>query len=375
MKDNLVIVPSNGPSFDDMTNSAPVELARKSTGKLFRKHILNKGTLLHPTTGEKLTIDDDFVSKLKKNFDDKVCDIVQVPLANDKNEHSEDPTRNVGEVIGIEEADDKVYAIIDVRDEAAQPKMGKTLLGASAMMSLNYKDTRTGEYRGPTLLHTCVTNRPYVLGLEDYEEIVAASADNSEEAVLLTEEPAEEKEEAVPAEEKPQLDSPDEETKKMDKNEMLAALKEEHGIDVEALQEQAAKASAATELSNAIADALKGAQTVALSNGEGVEAVTKAVTELATEKVALSNRVAGLEKAAAVADVEKLVEEGRITPAQVEGLVEVKLSNPELFEKLVPAEPIIKMSNESGLSPKDEKPEVDLNKELDRLVTEYGLKK
>ena len=371
MDKNFVIVPSNGPSFDDMSSSAPVELARKSTGKLFRKHILNKGTLLHPTTGEKLNIDDDFVTKLKKNFEDKVCDIVQVPLANDKNEHTEDPDKNIGEVVGIEESDDKVYAIIDVRDEKAQPKMGKTLLGASAMMSLNYRDTRTGEYRGPTLLHTCVTNRPYVLDLEDYEEIVAASADNSEEAVLLTEEPAEVKEEAAPAEEKPQLDGPDEETKKMTKDEMLAALKAEHSIDVEALQERAAKADAATELSNAIADALKGAQTVALSNGQGVEDVTKAVTELATEKVALSNRVEKLEKDAAVADVEKLVDEGRITPAQVEGLVEVKLSNPELFNKLIPAEPLIKMSNESGMDPKDTKPEVDLNKELERLTETY----
>lgn len=371
--DNLVIVPSNGPSFSEM-DSAKIELARKSTGRLFKKHILNKGNLLHPVTGEKLNVDDDFVSKLKKNFEDKVCDIVQVPLANDKNEHSEDPTRNIGEVIGIEEDDNKVYALIDVRDEKAADKMGKTLLGASAMMHLNYKDTRTGEYRGPTLLHTCVTNRPYVLGLDDYEEIVAASADNSEEAVLLTEEPAETKEEAAPAEDEQQLDSPDEETKEMTKDEMLTALKSEHGIDVEALQEQAAKASAATELSNAIADALKGAQTVALSNGANVEDVTKAVTELANEKVALSNRVEGLEKVQAENDVQKLVDEGRILPAQKDAMVTLKLSNVEMFNSLVPAEPIIKMSNEEGSAPKDEKPALDVDKEIARYAAEFTSK-
>lgn len=372
MKDKLVIVPSNGSSYDEM-DTASVELARKSTGKLFRKHILNKGPLIHPATGEKLDIDDDFVAKLKKNFDDKVCDIVQVPLANDKNEHSEDPDRNIGEVIGIEEDDNKVYAVLDIRDEKAQPKMGKTLLGASAMMHLNYKDTRTGEYKGPTLLHSCVTNRPYVLGLDDYEEIVAASADSTEEAVLLTEEPAVEMEKALPAEDEQTLSGLNEETENMPTlEEMLKALKEEHSIDVEALKEQAAKADGATELSNALVAALKKSDVVSLSASAGVEDVTKAVTDLAAEKVALSNRLETLEKDAAANAVDALIAEGRVVPSQKDALVELKLSNPSMFDKLVPAEPIIKMSNEQGNDPKDAKPDVDVDKEIARLTASFG---
>lgn len=371
MKDQLVIVPSSGSSFDEM-GTAAVELARKSSGKLFRKHILNKGTLLHPATGEKLDVDDDFVSKLKQNFEDKVCDIVQVPLANDKNEHSEDPDRNIGEVIGIEEDGDKVYAVIDIRDEKAAPKMGKTLLGASAMMHLNYTDTRTGEKKGPTLLHTCVTNRPYVLGLDDYEEIVAASADSTEEAVLLTEEPAE-IDKALPTEDEQTLSGLDEETENMPTlEEMLKALKDEHNIDVTALQEQAAKATDATELSNAIVETLKKSDVVSLSAGADVAAVTKAVTDLASEKVALSNRLETLEKDAAANAVDALIAEGRVVPSQKDALVELKLSNPSMFDKLVPAEPVIKMSNESGTDPKDQKPELDVDKEIARLTASFG---
>src|ERR1044072_4503734 len=182
MADELVIVPSDGDGY--------VELARTKQGRLFRKHILNKGPLLHPTTGATISIDDKFVSTLTKNFNDGVCDIVQVPLANDKNEHSEDPMRNIGEVIGIEAKDDKVYAVIDARDAPAADKLGKTLLGASAMLHLDYTNTKTGQKVGPTLLHTCVTNRPYVTGLEDYKEIVAATSDTSQRAVLLTTAPA-----------------------------------------------------------------------------------------------------------------------------------------------------------------------------------------
>jgi hypothetical protein len=88
MPEELSVFPSQG---DDW-----VELARVKGGRLFEKHILNKGTLRHPVTGTKIEIDDNFISTMKKNFFNNVADIVQVPLADDKNQHSEDPDRNVG---------------------------------------------------------------------------------------------------------------------------------------------------------------------------------------------------------------------------------------------------------------------------------------
>lgn len=376
MKDNLFIIPSHeSDKFSEM-DSATIELARTTKGKLYRKHILSKGTLIHPVTGEKISIDDDVMGKIKDNFNKKVCPIVQVPLADANNAHSEAPDRNIGEVVDLEEKDGKLYAVIDARKEDSANELGKTLLGASAMLHMNYTDTKTGEKVGPTLLHTCVTNRPYITDLEDYEEIVAASADNSEEAVLLTEEePAEEVKEKAPVEEEtPEQSGLNEETEKMTKEEMLAALKAEHGIDVETLQEQAAKAGDATALSNAIVGALKDSGLVALSNtdGQDVTAVTKAVTELATEKVALSNRVESLEKDAAEAAVDALIEEGRIVPSQKKAMVTLKLSNIEMFNDLVPAEPLIKMSNEAGHDTPDEKKALDVDAEIKRLTESFG---
>src|SRR6185503_14947170 len=161
----LSLIPSNGEGF--------TELSRLKQGRLFEKHILTKGPLIHPVTKSVINIDDDFISKLKKNFNDRVCDIVQVPLANDSNQHVEAPERTLGEVVDIKERDGKIYAVIDARKHAED--FGKTLLGASAMLSTNYVDTRTGKPVGPTLLHVAVTNRPYVVGLEDYKEVLAAS--------------------------------------------------------------------------------------------------------------------------------------------------------------------------------------------------------
>ena len=125
----------------------------------------------------------------RRNFDAGVCDIVQVPLANDKNEHSEDPLKNAGEVIGVEREGSKVYDLIDIRDpEIAQRIADKRILGASAFLSLDYTDTSSGQKAGPALLHHCLTNRPYVTGLDDYEEVIAASAAGAGEVLVLAQE-------------------------------------------------------------------------------------------------------------------------------------------------------------------------------------------
>jgi len=321
---DLVIVPSDGEGY--------VELSRTKSGRLFRKHILNKGELHHPAfPGTKIKIDDAFITKLTKNFQDGVCDIVQVPTANDKNEHSEDPTRNIGEVIGIEEKDNKVYALIDARDKASADKLGKTMLGASAMMHLNYTNTKTGQKVGPTLLHVCVTNRPYVTGLDEYEEIVLSHADNSDEAVLLT---------------GPMVK---ETTEMQTLSEMLDVLKDEHGIDVLDLQKKVQAGDEAAKLSNTLADALSAAGLVELSAGSvDNDKIVSAVSEMAVGYVAMSNRIEEVEKVAAEAKVDALVTEGKIFPAQRDVMVELSLKQPEMFEKLVPAEAVVKLSNESG---------------------------
>jgi len=372
MADELVIVPSDGDGY--------VELARTKQGRLFRKHILSKGPLLHPTTGATISIDDKFVSTLTKNFNDGVCDIVQVPLANDKNEHSEDPMRNIGEVIGIEAKDDKVYAVIDARDATAADKLGKTLLGASAMLHLDYTNTKTGQKVGPTLLHTCVTNRPYVTGLEDYKEIVAATSDTSQRAVLLTTAPAPAEVVEVPApsttteetDEMPEATTTTETPVKPSLEELLSVLKDEHGIDVTGLQAKAAEGEQAAGLSKTIVDALSAAGVVKLSNTEAEqvssEDVVTAVAELATNNVTLSNRVQALEKADAEQRVDALIRSGHIKPAKKDFYVELKLTNPTVFDQVLPDEPIVKLNNETGVTPpQDEAHTKNVDDEIARL--------
>lgn len=376
--DNLVIVPSDGDGF--------MELARTKTGRLFRKHLLNMGNLLHPTTGKPLTIDEKFATTLKKNFNDGVCDIVQVPLANARNEHTEDPERNIGEVVDIEVKDKKIYAILDIREDKHADKLGKTYLGASAMMHLDYTDTKTGKKVGPTLLHSCVTNRPYVTGLDSYEEIVAATADSSERAVLLLSEDTVVVDNPEKATESAPEANPEKvkETEKMGDNaqtetpakpsleELLTILKEQHNIDVSALQAKATEGTQAAELSATLVDALTKAGVVKLSNTDeqavSTDTVVKAVSELADNNVALTTRVNKLERQDAEHAVDSLVSEGRVLPAQKGAYVELKLTNPSMFEALIPAQPIVKLSEEKGVTPPDDAAQ---RKNIDQDIARY----
>lgn len=384
MDDELVIIPSKGSTYSELEDS--VELShRKPMGKLYRKHILNKGPLIHPKTKKRIMIDDAFISKMQDNFHSGVCDIVQIPLANERNEHSEYPMDNLGEVIDIQQEGDKVYAIVDIRDEKAIPKMGKTLLGASALMSLDYEDTRDGIRKGPTLLHMAVTNRPYVVGLEDYEEIVAATADNSNSVVLLSAEP----DEAENTEEN--------EMAKATLDELLAQLKEEFGLDVTALQaaasqkekeledvtalsntltEEAAaakeEADRASELAQRLTEELSGAGIVKLTNGEELtpEDIVGAVAEIAQGHIALSNQVKDLREKDAKAEVQKLVDEGYLFPYQLEPFTTMKLTNSDLFDASVPKTKVVELEKESGVLPEDPNPALNIEDEFTRLAND-----
>ncbi len=322
MRETLGIYPSSEADY--------LPLSRTRSGRLYRKHILTKGNLRHPATKKDVSIDDQFVSHLIENFNAKVCDIVQVPLAGAQNEHTEDPTRNIGEVVGLELSGDKVYALIDARDPNYADKLGKTLLGASAMIHPNYEDAKSGKKVGPTLLHVCVTNRPYITDLGDYEELIAATADNSGDAVLFTAK----------------------EATAMTREEMIEALKAEHGIDVLALQAEQEMAlsrrDADTSLAERLFEIVSEVPIELSASDEQGEAVIAAVSEIVADNLTLLSRVNEIEAEQREAKIDALVSEGRILPAQRDAYLELSASNPDLFDKMVPEEPLIKMSDEQG---------------------------
>jgi hypothetical protein len=378
-----VIIPC--PVGDDY---AEIELTRdrRVTGTVFRKHLLNLGTLHHPKTGEQLKLDDTWYNQLKTNFDNQVCDIVQVPLADAQNKHSEYPRDNVGEVVGIEREGDKIYSLVDVRDpDAVKGLRNRTLLGASAFLHLDYKDTRTNKNVGPTLLHHCITNRPYVTGLEDYQEVVAATAGGGGEVVVLSQ-----PEEPHDAPSEPRADKPGDvltqeepAVAELTQAELIAQLKT-HGIDVEALQATAAAPAVqgltADQVTAALTSALQqAAPTLSLTAGDGqkleLSDVVGAVAELAQQHHAFGDRVVALERERAESEIDGYISAGRVLPKQREAYVTMALTNRDQMAVMLPDSPIVKLNSQVGTGGRpqgEQKQEWNIDQEVLRLTVEHA---
>jgi hypothetical protein len=328
----------------------------KARGRVFRKHILNLGDLHYK--GKTFHLDEDWYNRVSRNFESGVS-MTQVPLANDKNEHSEDPLRNTGEIIGLERRGGKVYDLIDVRDpDVAQRIADGRILGASAFLNMDQEDTRTGQKVGPALLHHCLTNRPHVLDLEPYEEVVAATADLEEDGFVVLASP----EEPVPTRE-----------------ELLAALKAEHGIDVEELQAQAAQRTEMSQLTAALTEALRPASgTVSLTGSDGetvsLTDVIGAVAELAEKNVALSGTVGELRKDAAEREIDGYIGKGRLLPkARGKAVAMVLAGDREGLDMfLSPADqPYVRLNHTEGSAPPqgEQKHQEDIDAEIMRLTS------
>jgi hypothetical protein len=327
-----------------------VELASrpgvKQKGRLFRKQILHFGSFKNPNDPSKdVVIDEEFAKKLEANFSAGMCDIVQAPIVNDSNKHVEDPLRNIGEIVDVDHDANGIYAYLDARKNADD--LGNTLIGASAMMSMDYTDTRTGKRVGPTLLHMAVTNRPYITNLAGFEEVIAASADTSEEQTVL-----------LGAADNEEIDMP----KTLE--ELFAALKTEHNIDVEDLQKRAGEKDEIAALSNV----LGGDETLSLSD------IAEAVVELSNENKVLVETVNELKAdkdamrlSAATVEIDGYVAAGRILPKQRDAMLELSMSNRETFEALLPEESLIDLS-ESGTQVHEETHGDESQKEIDRLL-------
>lgn len=359
---DLVYIQNDDTDFVSLS-AAPtnLKLSRTVKGKLFKKHILSTGPLYYPgVAGGKVDIDKKFLDIVVRNFEQKVCPIVQVPIVDENNSHSEDPLRNIGEVVGLSVEGNKLYSIIDVRDVDAATKVGMTLIGASALLSLNRTDNRTGKKAGPTLIHTAITNNPHVNELDEFEELLAASSDDSSnDAVILT--AHREIEEQV-----------------MDLDTLIATLRDEHNIDVPALQRAASEKETFAKLSASLQDKLVETELLKLSNTEdkaSSEDILVAVTNIIDTNLELSNKVDALVEKnatdAATARVDQLVADGFILPVERDARLELLLSNAELFDKMLPEKALVALSSESGDEIIDLSPDKTIEGEIDRLV-EYG---
>lgn len=329
---NTIVTPNVAESpFEEV-----IELtSRKSAspkGRIFRKQILFEGSFIHPANPTKrVVVDKKFAQQLVDNFNAGACDIVQMPIVDGSNAHSEDPTRNIGEVVGLSYEPGKgVFADIDVRKHADD--IGTTIIGASAMISMNYRNNRTGEYRSPVLLHVAATNRPFLTDLEGFKEIVSLSDIVKRESVTLLSYAEKEGNDA------------------MTKDELIAALRDEHGIDVPSLEARVAAVEDIAAFSNLLDtdNADLSLSDLAAATVELDEKNATLVDQLAAASAQVDTIRAerdALKLTHAEEEVDRLIEEGRIFPKARDKMIQLSVNDRELFDALVPDEAMVQLSD------------------------------
>lgn len=310
----------------------------------WRKHALPFTTFTYKD-GRTVTVDQAFAEKLKANFDAGVRDIVPVP-AKGAGGHSDDWRDSKGNTIGLEVDPVKgLYVTVEVDEEADKALAERKLGGVSLAWDENYVDPITGESRGPVLRHTALTNLPYIKGTDGFEKI--ALSDPEDELILLSE---------IEKEDPP-----------MDLKALQAALKKEHGIDLDEIQGKATKhdeavaAQAEAEKKAAQADGVRKALA-----GAGVELSedaepADAIKVLVADKIQLSERLDKLEaerkREKAEAMVKPYAKKGLVAEAQREKMIALAEADPELAQGVLSGlSGGVLLSEELGSEHSDEEP-------------------
>ena len=131
----------------------------------FRKQLLKFGKWFHwDADGGVLNISEEVIDNIVKNFKKGTIDHVYVPLS-----HTNDPTKNAGEVVKLEKTESGLDAVIEIKDETVLEKIKKGLIKCvSASLDPNYRVKSSNKFVGPTLLHAALVSEPFIKGMSNF---------------------------------------------------------------------------------------------------------------------------------------------------------------------------------------------------------------
>jgi phage I-like protein len=143
-----------------------IQLAEPTNGTV---QVLRTGTFYHPLYG-KFTITDETLSKMQDNFG-KVRPIPPTEMVIDYDHLASDPKlpeqgKAAGWVKALRAAPGKLFATIEWTAEAAKAIREKLFRFISPEFTFDYTDKATGKKVGPVLVSACLTNRPFLEGME-----------------------------------------------------------------------------------------------------------------------------------------------------------------------------------------------------------------
>ncbi len=293
--------------------------------KVYRKQILRYGEFVDPNDPrKKMKFDRQYGDELIKNFQKGVFDQVPVQLT-----HEENPINNVGNILGLEHTPDGtgLDALLAVTDDQVSEKidtkdpMGNSIIkGVSVGIQENYRDKETGSLIGKVLRHLAIVTHPYIKGMKPFEPVFLGD----EEKYHYFEE-----------------------------NNMSVSMEDvlkflnDNGIKVNSLDDLkkpniTVNADIEGAVKRVLGDSLQldGKSIVDVVKGlaDTIEKQNQTNISLQNSNKELADKLARNEAEQAVA---KLVREGRILPAEKDGMTKLYLSDSNLFNELVKDRPVL----------------------------------
>lgn len=145
----------------------------EAKGTLFKKRIINLGEYADQWFPEYfLHLDQEWADSVLANFKAKTVGRVYVPSS-----HTDDPDKNRGEVIDMFMSDDGagIDAIIDIRDSDTVEKIEQDLIwDCSIGFTMNWI-TKEGEEKGAAIYHVALVNNPYIEDMTPFEAFAKIS--------------------------------------------------------------------------------------------------------------------------------------------------------------------------------------------------------
>ncbi len=158
-----------------ITSESEIELGDEPTK--FKKQILKYGKWYHwGADNGILNITESTIDNIIKNFKKGLIEHVYIPLT-----HTDDPSKNTGEVVDLVKTSTGLDAVMEIKDESIVEKIKKGLIKCvSASLDPNYKNKKTNEFVGTTLRHAALVTEPYLKGMGKF----IALSENGERPVI-----------------------------------------------------------------------------------------------------------------------------------------------------------------------------------------------
>ncbi len=144
-----------------------------ASGKVYSKQIIKFGDYVDPWFPEwPMELNREWGERIKENYDKGVVGRVPVPAS-----HTDDPEKNRGELIALEIDDEGLTGQLDIRDPEMVERIENNLVwDDSISFTNNYVDEK-GIGWGPVLFHVALVNNPYITGMKGFEALSRVVSD------------------------------------------------------------------------------------------------------------------------------------------------------------------------------------------------------